>query len=449
MENFYELSINEINSLIIRGKLSSLQLSKSILKRIYTYDKFIKSFTYINEKEIFERAIYLDEELENGRSNSDLHGVPISIKDAFDIINIPTTVGSRLFLDYFPSKNSEVITKLLNAGSVIIGKTETTEFCFGGPSLDSAFSPAKNPWNINRWTGGSSGGGAAAVAAQFCFGSIGTDTGGSVRLPAAWCGLVGFMPTPGNISRDGVFELSKSLDCVGVLAKSIADAIIINNQISEKINLVPTSKFLCDKKIAIASDFLNNADKEVSDTFFAVRNKIEECGYFIEDISGLDLKHYAAVQAIITVFEAYHRYKKYLNNKIQLGFFTRSRLSLGAFVSFDDYKNALVARKKCIDQYNRIMDDYDIMILPSALTLAPEVNAKDPFLFLNKPLPTTIANVVGVPSVVVPWNIVGGLPTSVQLIGKKQEDQAMIDFAFVIENLRKDWKFPKFDSMLK
>ena len=447
MENLYQSNISEIKNLIKEKKISSLELSNLSLKRIYSYDKYVNSFIHLNEDEVLNRAQLLDNYIKNGKYLGDLHGIPISIKDAFDIVGMPTTVGSKVFLNSFPDKNSKVVSKLLNAGSIIIGKNETTEFCFGGPSIDSAFLPANNPWNLNRWTGGSSGGGAAAVASQLCFASIGTDTGGSVRLPAAWCGLVGLMPTPGNISRDGVFELSKSLDSIGVLTKSVTDATIITNKICKKNNFLSLPKLDYGQRVVIASNLFKSADKNISQIINDILSRMQDFDFEIKNLTKFGIKNYAAVQSIITVSEAYKNYKKYLNSDMNLGFFTRSRLSLGAFVSRENYKDALIAREKCIEQFNNIMEDYDLMILPSAMTLAPKINSKDPFLFLNNPLPTTIANVVGIPSIVLPWNVVGGLPTSIQILGKKGDDQKIIDFAFFIENIRKKWVYPEFTKL--
>ena len=443
MKKFHQLNISEISSLIENRKVTSLELSKLSLKRILSYDKYLNSFICVNEKEVLKRAKFLDHEINDGKYRGLLHGVPISIKDAFDMLGMPTTVGSKVFLNSFPSKNSTVVKKLLNAGSIILGKNETTEFCFGGPSSDSAFLPAKNPWDIDRWTGGSSGGGAAAVSSQLCFGAIGTDTGGSVRLPAAWCGIVGFMPTPGSISRAGVFELSNSLDSVGVLTKSILDATILTNIISNKNNLLSLPNVQYGKKIGIAYNLFKHADDNITFIYDDIYHQLEKNGFYLKKINEFDLKNYAAVQSIITVSEAYKKYKKYLNSKMQLGFYTRSRLSLGAFVNKENYQYALTAREKCINQFNKIMEPYDFMILPSAMTLSPFINTKDPYLFLNNPLPTTVANVVGIPSIVIPWSMADGLPTSIQILGKKGEDQALINFAFFIEKIRKKWSFPK------
>ena len=442
MTNFHQLNISEISGLIKNKKITSLELSKLSLNRILSYDKYLNSFICIKQKEILKRAKILDHEINDGKYRSLLHGVPISIKDAFDMLGMPTTVGSKVFLNSFPSKNSIVVKKLLNAGSIIIGKNETTEFCFGGPSSDSAFPPAKNPWDLNRWTGGSSGGGAAAVASQLCFGAIGTDTGGSVRLPAAWCGIVGFMPTPGSISRAGVFELSNSLDSVGLLTRSTTDAIILTNIISDKKKLLSFPKIQYGKKIGIAYNLFKHADSNITLIYDDIYSQLEKNGFYLNRINEFNLKNFAAVQSIITVSEAYWKYKKYLNTKLQLGYFTRSRLCLGAFVSKENYQDALIGRKKCIDQFNKIMEDYDFLILPSAMTLAPIIQSKDPFLFLNNPLPTTVANVAGMPSIVLPWSLADGLPTSIQILGKKGEDQALINFAFCIEEIRKKWLFP-------
>ncbi|PPR78665.1 MAG: putative amidase AmiD [Alphaproteobacteria bacterium MarineAlpha2_Bin1] len=443
MRNLHQLNIHEISTLIESKKASSLELSKLLLKRILLYDKYLNSFIYINEKEVLKRAKLLDYEINIGKYRGLLHGVPISIKDAFDMLGVPTTVGSKVFLDSYPSKNSNVVKKLLNAGSIILGKNETTEFCFGGPSSDSAFLPAKNPWDLNRWTGGSSGGGAAAVASQLCFGSIGTDTGGSVRLPAAWCGIVGFMPTPGSISRTGVFELSNSLDAVGVLTKSIFDATILTNTISKKNNLLSLPEVQYGKKIGIAYNLFKNAEDRITFIYDDIYHQLEKNGFILKKISEFDIKNYASVQSIITVSEAYKKYKKYLNSSRQIGFYTRSRLCLGAFVTKENYQDALTAREKCIDKYGKIMENYDFIILPSAMTLSPSIKSKDPFLFLNNPLPTTVANVVGVPSIVLPWSIADGLPTSIQILGKKGDDQALINFAYFIEKIRKKWVFPR------
>ncbi len=220
------LSITEVSEQIKMGELSSVELVESSLANINQYNDKLNAFITIPDN-ILKAAKDADTELKAGKYRGPLHGIPIGIKDLIDTEGILTTYGSILYKDNIPNQDATVITRLKEAGAILLGKTNTHEFALGVTTDNEHYGATKNPWDLDRVPGGSSGGSAAATAAHLCFASLGSDTGGSVRIPAAFCGLVGLKPTYGRISLNGVYPLATSLDHVGPLTRTVFDAAIL------------------------------------------------------------------------------------------------------------------------------------------------------------------------------------------------------------------------------
>jgi len=223
----HELSIAEASDLLRRKEISPVDLTNSCLARTEQLDTTLNAFITVMHDSALAQAREAEQEIHAGRWRGPLHGIPIGLKDLIDMAGVKTTCASALFADRVPTEDAEVVRRLKNAGAVLIGKQNLQEFAWGGTSASSHYGPVRNPWNVERITGGSSGGSAAAVATGMCFGAIGTDTGGSVREPAAFCGIVGLKPTYGLVSTRGVFPLSPSLDHVGQLGRSVNDVAIM------------------------------------------------------------------------------------------------------------------------------------------------------------------------------------------------------------------------------
>src|SRR5215510_5722066 len=221
------LSLTELSELIRSRKVSPVEVTRNILERIERLHPALNAYITVTRDVAMKSAQEAESEIQRKKWRGPLHGVPVAVKDLFDTAGIKTTAGSAVFKDRVPDKDAEVIRKLKAAGAVLVGKTNMHEFAFGGSSLVTYFGGVHNPWEPEHIAGGSSGGSAAAVASGLCFGAIGTDTGGSVREPAAFCGIVGLKPTYGRVSARGVFPLSPSLDHVGPLCRNVVDTALL------------------------------------------------------------------------------------------------------------------------------------------------------------------------------------------------------------------------------
>src|SRR5918999_1111124 len=219
-----DITIAEASDLLRRKQISPVDLTTSCLARIEQLNPTINAFITVMHDSALAQALAAEDEIRAGQWRGPLHGIPIGLKDLIDTAGVKTTCGSALFADRVPAHDAEVVQRLKTAGAVLIGKQNMQEFAYGGTSTSSYFGPVHNPWDVDRIAGGSSGGSAAAVATGMCFGAIGTDTGGSVRQPAAFCGIVGLKPTYGRVSRWGVIAFASSLDQVGPLTRTVADA---------------------------------------------------------------------------------------------------------------------------------------------------------------------------------------------------------------------------------
>src|SRR5213594_2879438 len=221
------LSLTELSELIRSRKVSPVEVTRNILERIEKLQPALNAYITVTRDVAMKSAQEAESEIQQKKWRGPLHGVPVAVKDLFDTAGIKTTAGSAVFKDRVPDKDAEVIRKLKAAGAVLVGKTNMHEFAFGGSSLVTYFGGVHNPWDLGRVAGGSSGGSAAAVAAGLCYGALGSDTAGSIRNPAAYCGIVGHKPTYGLVSTRGVIPLSWTLDHVGPLTRTVADTAIM------------------------------------------------------------------------------------------------------------------------------------------------------------------------------------------------------------------------------
>jgi aspartyl-tRNA(Asn)/glutamyl-tRNA(Gln) amidotransferase subunit A len=240
-QDLASLTLKEASEMLRRKSVSPVDLTRACLDRIDTYNSSLNAFITVTRDQAMEAARAMEGELLRGKWRGPLHGIPIALKDNIDTAGIRTTAASELFKDRIPSADAEVVRRLKNAGAVLLGKTNLHEFAYGGSSSVSYFGPVHNPWDLDRIPGGSSGGSAAATATGLCFGSLGTDTAGSTRIPACYCGVVGFKPTYGRVSNRGVIPLSWSLDHVGLLSRTVEDAALMLGVIAGYDELDPST----------------------------------------------------------------------------------------------------------------------------------------------------------------------------------------------------------------
>src|ERR1700722_7741817 len=235
------LSLKEASELLRHKAASPVDLTQACLKRIETYDSALNAFITVTKDQAMEAAREMEAEQGRGKWGGGPHVIPRALKDNIDTAGIRTTAASELFKDRVPSEDAEVVRRLKNAGAILLGKTNLHEFAYGGSSSVSYFGPVHNPWALDRISGGSSGGSAAATATGLCFGSLGTDTAGSVRIPACYCGIVGFKPTYGRVSNRGVVPLSWTLDHVGPLCRTVEDVALMLGVIAGYDELDPST----------------------------------------------------------------------------------------------------------------------------------------------------------------------------------------------------------------
>src|SRR5229473_2165457 len=236
-EDLSTLSLAEASARIRARSVSPVQLTEACLARIQTYNPKLNAFITVLRNQALAQARELEAEQRSGKLRSPLHGIPIALKDNIDTAGIRTTAASAVFDDRIPDEDAEVTRRLKAAGAVIIGKTNLHEFAMGGTSATSYYGPVRNPWALDRNPGGSSGGSAAAVAADLCFGALGTDTGRSIRTPSSWCGIVGIKPTTGLVSIRGIIPCAASLDHCGPMARTVEDVALMLGEMTGYDNL--------------------------------------------------------------------------------------------------------------------------------------------------------------------------------------------------------------------
>jgi aspartyl-tRNA(Asn)/glutamyl-tRNA(Gln) amidotransferase subunit A len=281
------LTLKEASELLRRRRVSAVELTEACLARIDRHDKALNAFITVTRDQALNAARETDAELRRGTRRGPLHGIPIALKDNIDTAGVRTTAASGVFKDRVPADDAEVVVRLKNAGAIILGKLNLHEFALGGTSAVTYFGPVHNPWALDRVAGGSSGGSAAAIAADLCFGTLGTDTGGSIRIPASLCGIVGFKPTYGRVSTRGVVPMAWTLDHVGPMCKTVEDAALMLAALAGYDPLDPTSVD------APVSDYLRAIGKQTS----KLRVGVVRAPFF----DGLTLEVAKAVDAAIDV----------------------------------------------------------------------------------------------------------------------------------------------------
>jgi aspartyl-tRNA(Asn)/glutamyl-tRNA(Gln) amidotransferase subunit A len=373
-----------------------------------------------------------------------LHGIPIALKDLIDTAGVRTTAASAVFKDRVPEHDATVVRRLREAGAVFLGKLNLHEFAFGTTNEDSAFGPARNPHDPSRSPGGSSGGSAASVAAGMALATIGTDTGGSIRIPAAACGIVGLKPSIGEISLDGVVPLSHTFDHVGPLAQTVADAgLVYHALLGDAGAATPAPMPVNSLRIAVPrSYFCDRLDDEVRARFEEAVDRLREAGAHVSDI---DIQHAADTAAVylhIVVADAaaYHAAtlesmpERYTPN-------VRLRLEMGRYLLAEDYVRALGARDMLRREVDAALAQHDALILPTLPIPAPPIGAtsvqvgdsSEPVRNVMLRL-TQLFNVTGHPAISVPSGRTrAGLPCAAQLVGCRQQTDALLRVALACE----------------
>jgi len=450
-------TIADIAALFRSGKLSPVELTELLLTRIERINPKLNAFITVTDELARAQAKRAEGELGlrgKRKTRTDrglLHGIPLSLKDNICTEGIRTTAGSKILRDYFPERDAPVVTRLKQAGAVLLGKTNMHEFAYGVTNNNPHYGTARNPWDMTRIPGGSSGGSAATVAAGLCFGSVGTDTGGSVRIPAALCGIVGLKLGLGRVDVTGVIPLSVTHDCVGPLARTVADAEIIFRAIvgdgngkgeGERRRGSAARKF-SKLRLGIPREFFFDViSAEVEKSFDAAVRCIRGLGAKIKEVSIPLLAQTEKAGNRIAWAEASHYHQQsgwFPGRAAEYGEDVRSRLEMGIKVLAVEYLEAQDQRRNFISQLRGAMEEeaIDALMVPTTPVAAPAIGEETThvgrtehptralLLRLNRP-----ANLAGVPAISVPCGYTGaGLPMGLQFIGAEQNEQLLLDVA--------------------
>jgi aspartyl-tRNA(Asn)/glutamyl-tRNA(Gln) amidotransferase subunit A len=438
------MTIDEFSRRLRAREITSAQVTDECLQRIDADNPRLNAFIRVTADEARRQAREADEEIAAGKDRGLLHGVPISIKDLLDVRGVPTTAASRVREGHVASRDATSIAHLRQAGAVLVGKTNLHEFAFGTTNEDSAFGPARNPADPSRSPGGSSGGSAASVAAGMALATIGTDTGGSIRIPAAACGIVGLKPSFGEVSIDGVVPLSRTLDHVGPLTQTVADASLVYHALLGDAHAMPPAP-LPHHSIRLAIPrgyFLDLLDDDVRARFDEAVGRLRDAGVHIDEISIHHAADIAAVYLHIVLSDAaaYHAEtlqtmpERYTAN-------VRIRLEMGRYVLAEDYVRALAGREVLRREVDAALAQHDAMILPTLPIPAPPIGAatvpvgsktepvRNIMLRLTQPF-----NVTGHPAISIPsGRSSAGLPCAVQLVGCRMQTDALLKVALACE----------------
>lgn len=442
-----DISIAEASDLLRRKQISPVDLTTSCLARIEQLNPTINAFITVMHDTALAQARQAEAEIHAGNWRGPLHGIPIGLKDLIDTAGVKTTCGSALFKDRVPTEDAEIVRRLKSAGAVLIGKQNLQEFAYGGTSTSSHFGPVHNPFDLDRITGGSSGGSAAAVATGMCFGAIGTDTGGSVREPAAFCGIVGLKPTYGRVSTRGVFPLSPSLDHVGPLCRNVVDTALLLQAIAgyDKLDITsvdwPVDSYTealntrTKPRLGIVRrPFFDDLDPEIDN---AIEEALKQLSNLSADVLEIDLP---PTPSAVHAPEAYAVHSKYFTDSPELyGRWIQERLRQAAAVDTVAYVEA----RQELDRVRRSVQDVfkkvDLLITPTTpvppITIAEALNMSPPpegELWLRNTRPF---NVYGLPAISIPCGFTqAGLPIGLQIAGSNFSEASLLSFAYAFEH---------------
>jgi len=440
-----KLSLSEASDLVHGKKISSVALTQECLKRIERLNPKLNAFITVTAESALEQAREAEAEIQKGQWKGPLHGIPIALKDLVD------TAGSELFQDRVPSQDAEIVRRLKAAGAVLLGKLNMHEFAFGGSSVISAFGPVRNPWDVEYSPGGSSGGSAAAVAAGLCFGAIGSDTGGSIREPAGYCGIVGLKPTYGRVSTRGVIPLSWSLDHIGPMTRTARDAALMlqalagydAEDVTSAYAAVPDYAATLEKKTSFRlgiprANFWEELHPEVQTAMTAALGVLAKLTASQQDVRIPTGSEFSGMILVAEAF-AYHEENVKENPKLYHPE-TLRRIRSGAEVSASEY----IAARRQLEQIRRatpkIFETVDILVTPTFPVPPPKISELlgEPDKLRGRELlmlrNTRPLNVLGLPTISIPCGFTSnGLPIGMQLTGAVGGEAAVLGLAHSYE----------------
>jgi aspartyl-tRNA(Asn)/glutamyl-tRNA(Gln) amidotransferase subunit A len=445
------LTIAEAARLIAARKLSPVELARTHLERIRRLDPQLNAFLVVTEERALADAKAAEARQMSGALRGPLDGIPIAHKDIYSTAGIRTTAHSRLLADNVPTRDAHTVKKCADAGTVMLGKLATHEFAFGGPSFDVPWPPARNPWNRDRFTAGSSSGTGAAVAAGLILGGTGSDTGGSIRGPAALCGIAGIKPTYGLCSRVGILPLAFSLDHAGPMAWTAEDCGLLLQGMAGHDDEDPASvarpvadftaelgRGVKGLRIGVVRHFFE-ADNRASDAtragIDAAMDFFRQEGAEVRDITLSPAADYHAVGYLLMITEAFTLHAPWMRERfMDYGELFRDRVSLAAIVSGADIVQATRRRRVLCREMATAMADLDIIVSASQMGEAPRIDSVPKWANMEKPSFTMPFNVTGFPAISVCTGFgVAGMPVAMQLAGKPFTEPTLLRAAHAYE----------------
>ena len=471
----YELTVHELMDKLDKKEITSTQITESYIKRIDEKEKDVQAFVTITGEEALNKAKNIDENIAKGEKRTRLSGIPIGIKDNLCTKGVKTTCSSKMLENFVSPYDATVIKKLNDEDIISLGKLNMDEFAMGGSTEYSYFHPTHNPWNLSKVPGGSSGGSAAAVAANLVPWALGSDTGGSIRQPASLCGVVGLKPTYGLVSRYGLVAFASSLDQIGPITKDVEDSAILLNVITGHDEKDSTSMNIEKKdytkslvkdvkvlKIGLPKEFLGEGiNEEVKKAVLEAAKTYEKLGATIEECS-LDIgKEALAVYYIIACAEASsnlgrfdgirygYRSEKfdnlreiYINSRTEgFGPEVKRRIILGTYVLSSGYydayyKKAQKVRTVIRNEYQKLFEKYDLILTPTSPTVAFGIGEKsnNPLEMYLADICTVPVNIAGLPGMSLPAAVDSqGMPIGIQLVGKHFDEETIFRAAYTFE----------------
>jgi aspartyl-tRNA(Asn)/glutamyl-tRNA(Gln) amidotransferase subunit A len=446
------LSLVEVASSIRVRKLSSVEVARALLARIERWQPAINAFVRVEAEEVLAAAAAADVANADGAAMGPLHGVPLAHKDMFYLAGRVVECGSKIRKGWVAPTTSTAVARLLSAGAIRLGALHMAEFAYGPTGHNEHLGPARNPWDPLRITGGSSSGSAAAVAVRLTYGALGSDTGGSIRLPAHFCGVTGFKPTYGRVSRANAMPLSFSLDTVGVLAQSADDCALLGSSIAGPDPLDPTTQGAPAWDMAATQHpptemtvgvprafYVDDLEADVAKAFDETIATLRRLGAHVVEVDLPDQTAVSAAALIVLAAEATSVHAPWLRNRsADYGIQVRARLQNGLAYSAVEYLEALRWRGPALAAHLAAIGQVDLIIAPASRTAAPTIQETDvgggpsaeaaiqAITRLMRPI-----NYLGLPALVIPaGHTRSGLPIGLQLIGRPFGDETMLGRAF-------------------
>ena len=470
----FDLSLQEVGAKLRNKELSVAELVDASYKRIAQTDEQIKAFITLNEEAARKQAIELDNQLAAGQASNPLFGLPVGIKDNIVTEGLLTTCASQFLSNYNPIYDATVTRKLREAGTVNIGKLNMDEFAMGGSNENSSYFVTRNPWNTEHVPGGSSGGSAASVAAGQVYFSLGSDTGGSIRQPAAYCGIVGLKPTYGLVSRFGLVAFASSLDQIGPLTKNVEDAAYAlqaiaghdpNESTSANVSIPNYAESLTGDvkglRIAVPKEYLGEGiDPRVKDAIMAALKKYEELGATWEEVSlphteyaiatyyllasseaSSNLARFDGVRYGVRATDAENLIDMYRKSRSQgFGAEVKRRIMLGTYALSSGYYDAYYLKAQKVrtlikQDFEKVFEKFDIIVGPTAPTPAFKIGEQvgDPLTMYLNDICTIPVSLAGIPAISIPCGMADGLPIGLQIIGKAFDESTVLRSAHAFE----------------